>query len=63
MCLRLCVGQVFDNAVTAAGLLNNSRIMLPRLNLLLQRLMASGGKAASEPQPAPAEAAEAAKAE
>jgi hypothetical protein len=33
--------QVFDNAMVAAGLLDDSRSMLPRLNMLLERLVAT----------------------
>jgi TNF receptor-associated protein 1 len=33
--------QVFDNALVAAGLLEDSRSMLPRINLLMQQLLES----------------------
>ena len=34
--------QVFDNAMVAAGLLDDSRVMLPRLNKLIERLVKAG---------------------
>ena len=34
--------QVFDNAMVAAGLLDDSRVMLPRLNQLIERLVKAG---------------------
>lgn len=34
--------QVFDNAMVAAGLLDDSRVMLPRLNQLIERLVRAG---------------------
>lgn len=37
---RVVVGQVFDNALLAAGLLDDARVMLPRLNLLMNRVLA-----------------------
>jgi hypothetical protein len=35
--------QVFDNALVAAGLLEDPRAMLTRLNGLLEKLLAKGG--------------------
>jgi hypothetical protein len=40
--------QVFDNALVAAGLLDDARSMLPRLNVLLSTVMASMGDKATE---------------
>ena len=34
---------MFDNAMVAAGLLDDSRVMLPRLNKLMERLVKAGG--------------------
>ena len=36
---KLVAEQVFDNALIAAGLLEDSRFMLPRLNSLLEGIL------------------------
>ena len=36
---KVCVEQIFDNCLVAAGLLDDSRTMLPRLNDLLLLLV------------------------
>jgi HSP90 family molecular chaperone len=38
--------QVFDNAMMAAGLLEDPRAMVGRINALLEKLLAKEGKAA-----------------
>ena len=40
--LQVVAEQVFDNAMVAAGLLDDSRVMLPRLNKLIERLVKAG---------------------
>lgn len=39
---KVVAEQVFDNAMVAAGILDDSRVMLPRLNKLMERLLAAG---------------------
>ncbi|GAB5036972.1 heat shock protein hsp90 family protein [Nannochloropsis oceanica] len=39
---KVVAEQVFDNAMVAAGLLDDSRVMLPRLNQLIERLVRAG---------------------
>jgi hypothetical protein len=39
---RVVAEQMFDNAMVAAGLLDDSRVMLPRLNKLMERLVQAG---------------------
>ncbi len=43
---RVVAEQMFDNAMVAAGLLDDSRVMLPRLNKLMERLVVAGGAGA-----------------
>ncbi|TFJ83558.1 hypothetical protein NSK_004664 [Nannochloropsis salina CCMP1776] len=38
---KVVAEQIFDNAMVAAGLLDDSRVMLPRLNKLMERLVQS----------------------
>jgi len=39
---KIVAEQVFDNALVAAGILDDSRVMLPRLNGLLERVLKAG---------------------
>lgn len=41
---KVVAEQVFDNAMIAAGLLDDSRVMLPRLNKLMERLVTGTGE-------------------
>lgn len=45
---KVIIEQVFDNALIAAGLLDDSRSMLPRLNELMMNIVQSQK---SEPEP------------
>lgn len=40
---KVVAEQMFDNAMVAAGLLDDSRVMLPRLNKLMELLVRNGG--------------------
>lgn len=40
---RVVAEQMFDNAMVAAGLLDDSRVMLPRLNKLMEMLVKAQG--------------------
>lgn len=45
---KVCAEQVFDNCLVAAGLLDDSRAMLPRLNDLLT-VVVKGAKTTDQP--------------
>ena len=53
--MHFCHHQIFDNALTAAGLMDDPRVMLPRLNALLEVLTtrSSVGSGMSAPPPPP----------